>query len=401
MEFRMPDQSSSRISLGAAALLLLVASIILTPLGMFAFQVVAQTTGGNNPPQVLVSPDPLSDAVSATAAEFRVDESGAATYSVPLYTVPGTAGVKPSVSLVYSSQGGYGPLGKGWSLGGLSSITRCRATREAGDFLGAATADGTPRPVNFSESDRYCLDGQRLVPLAATCPSQGGMSGVALSTEIDTFTRVCAYSVAASTKGPAFFTVERKDGSLSWYGDRDSATGGNRPDGYIETTSPLNPGAAAVWAQTRFQDSTGNYIDYLYRENPAGAGMGEYVVSEIRFTGKLVLSGQTGTALAPFAKLQFNYATRPATAWSRGYAAGGIITASQRLESITSCASAGTGCPVGDQVRHVLLTYDTSASGSGLDTLIGLQECRDDTVAVFSSPTAFSWSTARNEFATG
>ena len=397
----MPDQSSSRISLGAAALLLLVASIILTPLGMFAFQVVAQTTGGNNPPQVLVSPDPLSDAVSATAAEFRVDESGAATYSVPLYTVPGTAGVKPSVSLVYSSQGGYGPLGKGWSLGGLSSITRCRATREAGDFLGAATADGTPRPVNFSESDRYCLDGQRLVPLAATCPSQGGMSGVALSTEIDTFTRVCAYSVAASTKGPAFFTVERKDGSLSWYGDRDSATGGNRPDGYIETTSPLNPGAAAVWAQTRFQDSTGNYIDYLYRENPAGAGMGEYVVSEIRFTGKLVLSGQTGTALAPFAKLQFNYATRPATAWSRGYAAGGIITASQRLESITSCASAGTGCPVGDQVRHVLLTYDTSASGSGLDTLIGLQECRDDTVAVCSSPTAFSWSTARNEFATG
>lgn len=82
----MPDQSSSRMSLGAAALLLLIASVILAPLGMFAFEVVAQVMGGNNPPRVLVSPDPLSDSVSATAAEFRVDETGAATYTVPLYT---------------------------------------------------------------------------------------------------------------------------------------------------------------------------------------------------------------------------------------------------------------------------------------------------------------------------
>ncbi|WP_448243862.1 hypothetical protein [Pseudoxanthomonas mexicana] len=78
----MPDQASSRISLGAAALLLLVISVILMPLGMFAFSVVAQVMGGNNPPQVLVSPDPLSDSVTATAAEFRVDESGAATYKI-------------------------------------------------------------------------------------------------------------------------------------------------------------------------------------------------------------------------------------------------------------------------------------------------------------------------------
>ena len=76
----MPDQASSRISVGAAALLLLVSSLILTPLGFFVFEVVARVTGGNLPPQVLVSPDPLSDSVSATAGEIRVDESGAATY---------------------------------------------------------------------------------------------------------------------------------------------------------------------------------------------------------------------------------------------------------------------------------------------------------------------------------
>ncbi|MCR6627707.1 MAG: hypothetical protein NVV67_16020 [Pseudoxanthomonas sp.] len=311
----MPDQSSSRMSLGAAALLLLIASVILAPLGMFAFEVVAQVMGGNNPPRALVSPDPLSDSVSATAAEFRVDEAGAATYTVPLYTVPGTAGVAPSVSLKYSSQGGYGPLGKGWAVGGLSSIARCRATREGGDFLGAATPDGAPRPINFSATDRYCLDGQRLVPSAATCPSAGGMSGVALATEIDTFARVCAYSAGGSSTGPAFFTVERKDGSISWYGDRDSNTGANRPDGYFEATSSLSPGAALVWAQTRFQDSTGNYIDYVYSENPAGPGTGEHLVSEIRYTGKVSLPGQSGATGAPYARLVFNYGVRPEQDW--------------------------------------------------------------------------------------
>lgn len=394
----MPDQSSSRISLGAAALLLLVTSVILTPLGMFAFSVVAQVMGGNNPPQVLVSPDPLSDSVAATAAEFRVDESGAATYKVALYTVPGTAGVKPEISLAYSSQAGYGPVGRGWSIGGLSSIARCRATREAGDFLGAATPDGSPRPINFSSTDRFCLDGQRLVPSSANCPSHGGVSGSALATEIDTFTRVCAYTAGGTTAGPAFFTVERKDGSLSWYGDRDSGGGSNRPDGYFETTSPLNPGAALIWAQTRFQDSTGNHIDYLYSENPAGPGTGEHLISEIRYTGKVALPGQSGTTVVPYARVVFNYTARPELDWGRSYAAGGVYTHSRRLESITSCGT--IGCGASEQVRHYLLTYQPAYSGNRQDNLIGLQECRDSTAAVCAAPTAFAWSNGRHELAT-
>lgn len=396
----MPDQASSRISVGAAALLLLVSTLILTPLGFFAFEVVARVTGGNLPPQVLVSPDPLSDSVSATAGEFRVDESGAATYSVPIYAVPGTTGVAPQLALTYSSQGAYGALGKGWALSGLSSITRCRATREAGDFLAATTPDGNPQPISFTEADRYCLDGQRLIAASASCPSAGGMSGIALATELDSFSRVCAYTPTGGTTGPAFFTVERKDGSISWYGDRDSNSGGStRPDGYVEATSPLNPGAAISWAQTRFQDSTGNYIDYLYNKNPSGAGTGEHHIGEIRYTGKVALAGQSASS-APYAKVQFNYSTLPSAQWSRGYFAGGMVTATQRLESITSCASAGTGCPTDQQARHYVLTYAPSPSGSGQDTLIGLQECRDNTAAVCSAATMFGWSTATHAFAT-
>lgn len=209
------EQVETRMSRTAAALLLVVFACLLAPVGIVVSEVVAQATGGRQPPRLLVSPDPLSDAVAATPAEFRVDESGAATYSVPIFVVPGTAGVVPQLSLNYSSQGGYGPLGRGWSVGGLSAISRCRATREAGDFLGAATPDGNPRPVNFSETDRFCLDGQRLVSIAETCPAVGGMVAVALGTEIESFQRVCAYTPAGGGNGPAFFTVERKDGSTS------------------------------------------------------------------------------------------------------------------------------------------------------------------------------------------
>src|SRR5690606_30303743 len=68
--------------------------------------------------------DFTSDAVGATAGVFNVDESGQATYSVAIAVPPGTAGVAPSLSLDYSSQGGTGVLGKGWSIGGQSSIGR-------------------------------------------------------------------------------------------------------------------------------------------------------------------------------------------------------------------------------------------------------------------------------------
>ena len=256
----------------------------------------------------LPGPDPVSDAVGATAGEFRVDESGAGTYRIPLYAAPGTAGVAPEMALVYSSQGGVGALGKGWSITGGSSIVRCRATREAGDFLsGGVPVDGNPGPVDFSANDRFCLDGQRLVPApggAPACPAISLMTAANLRTEIETWSRVCAYTPNSSVDGPEFFTVARKDGSISWYGKRADAV--SRPDGYVETTAPGHGAKAVAWALTRFQDSTGNYIDYLYLENPEATARGEHLLSEVRFTGKTVLAGQSGTPLDPYAKLVFN-----------------------------------------------------------------------------------------------
>jgi len=370
--------------------------------GLSVRWVLADTGGGT--PASDVSPDPISDAVSATAAEFRVDESGAATYSIPITTVPGTAGVAPQMTLNYSSQAGYGPMGKGWSIGGASAITRCRATREAGDFIaGGVPTDGNSRPINFTSTDRFCLDGQRLIPGVGgtACPAVSGMAVQTLRTEIESFQRVCAYSPGNGANGPAFFTVERKDGSTSWYGDRDNSTSGNRADGYVDTNATEHAGKALMWAQTRFQDSTGNYIDYLYDENPGtAAGSAEHLLREVRYTGKRVLPGQTGNASPPYARVVFNYTALPSAKWSIGYQPGGAThTQRYRLTSVNSCASVSS-CAAGTQARHYALTYSTSASGSQHDLLTSIQECRDSSKAVCMAPTTFAWSGGRHEFAT-
>ncbi|KRD39242.1 hypothetical protein ASE35_02430 [Lysobacter sp. Root916] len=343
-------------------------------------------TGGGSPPTALFASDPASDSVSAIGAEFRVDESGAATYTVPLYSVPGTAGVAPKMSLNYSSQAGNGALGKGWSIGGLSSISRCRATREAGDFIESGQpVDGSPPPVNFSASDRYCLDGQRLVAHAGTndaCPSVAGFTASGFRTELESFQRVCAYSSGAN--GPSFFTVERKDGSISWYGDRDNNTSANRADGYVNSNAPGKEAMALTWAQTRFQDSTGNYIDYLYHEGLDGI-VGEHLIQKVRYTGKTVLAGQSSPASTPYAEIVFNYSASPAF---KAYIAGGYTQLAHRLDSITSTVDDDDNGSY-TTARHYTLTY---AYGSAAQTLTQLRECNDSAQLVCAAPTNFTWS---------
>lgn len=350
--------------------------------------------------QAAPATDPISDAVGATQGMFRVDESGSGTYAIPIYTPPGTAGVVPKLALTYSSQGGVGPLGKGWSIGGTSTISRCRATREAGDFIvGGVPQDGDPPPVNLTSSDKFCLDGVRLVPApvgSPACKTLSGTTATPFRTETETFQRICAYTFD-SNLGPRFFTVERKDGSTSWYGDRATTSGGAagpRTDGTLDANGTGQTGKVIAWAQTRFQDSTGNYIDYLYLKNPGGASYpGEQPLSEVQYTGKVVLSGQSGTAKTPYAKVTFNYTTLATTDFVKAYVAGSTLSQTQRLQSIT----VRDGTTV---LRHYPLTYVTSVSGSGAATLTQLKECSDVAATLCLPPTVFDWSVAHNAFET-
>ena len=74
-------------------------------------------------------------AISRPAVAMTADHvnlwTGAATYTVPIDTPPGTNGVGPQLALTYNSDGGDEGMGAGWSLQGLGFIERLGPTYSA------------------------------------------------------------------------------------------------------------------------------------------------------------------------------------------------------------------------------------------------------------------------------
>jgi len=71
--------------------------------------------------------------------------------------------------LNYNSRGGFGQVGVGWTLGGLSTITRCPANYDPDGFRGT---------VSYDANDRFCLDGLRLVSISGAYGADGSKIAV-------------------------------------------------------------------------------------------------------------------------------------------------------------------------------------------------------------------------------
>ncbi|MHB8447329.1 MAG: FG-GAP-like repeat-containing protein [Rudaea sp.] len=320
--------------------------------------------------------DTVSDAVGATLAKFRVDESGNSTYSIPIQIPPGTAGLAPKLALTYNSRLSNGVMGPGWTIEGLSQISRCRQSRENGDFMSGTTPiDGDPPPVNFTSTDRFCLDGVRLLLLSGTY----GVSGSTYSPETDPTTLV-------SLNG--FFTVKRKDGTSSTYGDT-TTSANSAPSASIGFSS-----FTVSWNISRMKDSVGNYIDYLYNSRPAAssvpfaAGAVEFTLAQVNYTGHV-----SNPTVSPYASVVFNYQNLPTANMRLGYQGSVAFVQTQQLTSVSVTSSSTT-------MRYYGLTYGTSASGSGAQQLQKVTECRDSSQTVCFPATVFTWSPATYSFAT-
>ena len=288
-----------------------------------------------------VAADESSDVIGSTAGQFRVNESGAATYRVPIVAAVGTAGVAPQLSLHYSSQDGNGLLGRGWSLSGVSSIGRCRQT---------VGIDGQAKAITWSEHDRFCLDGQRLVLTASNAVY--GAVGAVYRTEVDRFVTVT--SVGGTLGHPGHFTVDHKDGSRTTYGTAAHAR-------------QMAGDSVLTWAQDSFADSVGNLIRYHYKSE---GGFRLYNVSYAY-----------GAGTNPHAKIVLEYEDArpdPIVQSVSGYR----FSTSHRLKHVRVWN--------GDvNVRTYTASYAETTVADRTSRLDSLQECKAE---VCLPATTFTWS---------
>ncbi len=270
---------------------------------------------------------------------------GAAGYSIPIDTPPGIAGMAPQVSLNYSSQGGNGLMGMGWSIGGLSAISRCSRT---------IVQDGVVGGINFDANDRFCLDGQRLVNAIGGY----GSSGTEYRTEIESFSRV--YSYGNTGGAPSYFTVETKAGLKMYFG--------NSANSFVKATGKA---AALAWKVNRIEDKNGNYISFVYYQD---SSTGESYPLRIDYTGN--------RSQAPNRAIAFIYDTSridPAEA----YIVGSKVKSSWRLKNVKTYSNFMNN----QMVYDYQLGYESSLT-TGRSRLTSVQKCAPTTCL---NPTTFNW----------
>lgn len=319
--------------------------------------------------------------VGAVAGSADVS-GGAASYTVPIAVPPGRSGMQPSVSLSYSSRGGNGVAGLGWSLGAGSSIHRCPRTQ---------AQDGVPRGVRLDAEDKLCLDGQRL--LSAPGGGTYGTPNARYRTEIESFAQV--EQSGSLALGDVCFTVQQKDGRRLTYGcapvNQQVCAGGVPP-----RVRPSEKSVELSWLLSRVEDRSGNTMEFCYE---SGADASEVLLKKIAYTGS-TLAGAASPVATPARSVVFDYLARP-TDWrgndrSSSWIAGGGLQQSRRLTEIRTY-SPDSALPL----RVYELDYrDTAVSDlqysytSGRSLLRRIRECAYDRQGTRSCllPTEFSWS---------
>jgi RHS repeat-associated protein len=240
----------------------------------------------------------LGRPIGATAGEAGVSPTGAGTYTIPIAVPPGTNGVTPSVALVYNSMGGNGIVGMGWSISGLSMISRVPRT---------IYQDGVAGSVELNGDDRFALDGVRLVAKSGSY----GADGTVYATESETFARITSYN-QGGVSGTGWFKVESKDGTVMEYGNSSDA---RRQD--------YSNAPAVFWLLKRIKYPDGNYIEFNYTE-------GENTrIDQINYTGN------SNTGQDPYNKIKFDYFSATRSDNTVVYENGVAIRTNNLLERIT------------------------------------------------------------------
>ena len=186
--------------------------------------------------------------VQAQPVAFSLGEAqvsnGSFNYTIDIKTPKGIAGLKPALAIGYSSNNtNNGMLGVGFSLSGLSAITKCN------ENTFAEYSDG-------ARNYNYCLDGQKLLLVN---PAQTyGANGTVYRTEMNNQSKI--------TKTSWGWQVHSKDGLIHDYGLNADATRGD-----------------LSYSISQIRDRFNNQINFNY-----GGGSDAQYISQISYAGNTI-----------------------------------------------------------------------------------------------------------------
>lgn len=307
---------------------------------------------------------PNSQFVAITQGSANVN-NGSATYSVNIELPPAVKNLKPNLSINYSSHSGNGFLGVGWSLGGFSSISRCRTTFAS---EGAQAQDSNPR---YTVSDRLCMDGRKLEVRSSTAPADDATywaNGTEYRTSIDNFSKILAYG-ASSSGGHSYFKVWTKDGKVLTYGESSVSQ-----DSKIYAPGQPN-GPVKVWALDTVEDAYGNTYTISYTTNTS---TGEYYPDRVNFS--------------PDAAVVFTYKDREGQIpW--GFDMGNKYEHTKLLDEIVTYINVTepSNPAAGTPVRKYRINYQVSSS-TNRERIREITECGYNNESwLCAKPLTFSW----------
>ncbi len=273
---------------------------------------------------------------SLTPGQFAVNDAGAATYGIPISVAPGVGGLSPKLTLQYSSQAPNGVFGVGWTLSGVSSITRCaKTTAEDGDRVG----------VQNNATDLFCLDGQKLRVVNGLAY---GAAGAQYRTSIDTYGRITSQGNVAG--GPQYFTLEAKTGEIYTFGGTDASRLEHPSKGVVRT-----------WMVSEIKDRYNNRISFSYSKNLT---LGEQLLTSVDYSN---------------GRVQLDYEARPENdrilKFDDGVEYG---STNSRVSAITVAHSPViSGSPTITTFKTYQLQY-TQSQASQRSMLRSIKECAPD-----------------------
>lgn len=256
--------------------------------------------------------------------------SGGVSYSVPIFTSPGTNGVQPSIGLVYNSQGSSGVAGFGWNISGLSAISR------AGKNI---YHNGIVKPVSYTSDDAFLLDGMRLNAITGA----NGANGTIYAGETETFAKIISTTLF-SADNPDWFQVTAKDGAVMEFG--------NSADSRITTD---NAQSVMLWRLNKIIDVNGNYVEFKYDNSNRDSR-----IQQILYTGN------SNAGLLPYNQVNFTYSIRADQ--NTGYEGGASLSSQYLLDKITIVHTNDAGS--NETVKTYRLNYGFDNVHSMLKELI-------------------------------